>query len=86
MRLLKRGRLQVRLGDQLLLCALRPIKGQLETMAHGEYPLDTLRLLMPFRTVIRPGDYLEIGGAPYRCLAVRGFPGHVQADVRRCSR
>lgn len=86
MRLLKKGRLPVMLGNEQVWCALRPLKGEMQNMAHGEYVQDTLRLLFPWRTVIHPGDRVEIGGDPYRCLAVRAYPGHVQADVRRCSR
>lgn len=86
MRLLKRGRARVILHDQEMLCALRPLSGGLVARQYGEYVQDMLRLLLPWKTVIRPGDRLKIGGNPYICVAVRAFPGHVQADVRRCSK
>ena len=86
MRLLKRGRARITVSGREALCALRPLSGGLAARLYGEYVQDTLRLLLPFGFSLRPGDRLLVQDAPYVCLSVRAFPGHVQADVRRCSR
>ena len=86
MRLFRLGRARVAYGNMLIPCAVRPIKGQWEVMCHGAYPMDMLRLLLPWKMKIQPGERLEVEGKPYLCLSVRCYPGHVQADVRRCSR
>ena len=86
MRLFKRGRAIVLYQGEKFPCALRPIKGQFQVMRHGEYVQDVLRLLLPWKMKIQPGDRVEVEEASYLCLSVRWFPGHIQADVRRCCR
>ena len=86
MRLFKRGRVSALYQGEKIPCAVRPLKGQWQAMRHGEYAQDTLRLLLPWKMKIRPGDRLEVEERPYRCLQVRCYPGHIQADVQRCSR
>ena len=84
MRLMKRGRSQIVYKGEKILCAVRPLKGQLTGRLYGEYVQDVLRLLLPWSRKIQPGERLEVEGKPYICIACRCFPGHFQADVRRC--
>lgn len=86
MRLLKRGRADVICRGEKISCALRPVSGRLTAALYGEYVQDVLRLLLPWKIRIQPGEKLEVEGKPYICIAVRCYPGHFQADVRRCSR
>ena len=64
-------------------CAVRPVRGMLTRFRLGEYAQDTLRLLLPADAVIGAGDFLTVESAPYVCVQVRSYPGHLQADVRR---
>ena len=86
MRLFHRGKIPVTLHDQEILCALRPLSGVLSARNYGQYVQDTLRILLPKDTLIAPGDRLIIQNAPYVCIALRAYPGHLAADLRRCSR
>jgi len=86
MRLLKRGRVSVTLHDQEILCALRPLSGALSAKGYGQYVQDMLRILLPKDTRIAPGDRAMIQSAPYICVSIRAYPGHLAADLRRCSR
>ena len=86
MRLLQRGRAAVTLENRTLLAAVRPLNGLLSAHRWGEYVQDMLRLLLPPNALIAPGDRAEIAGAPYLCVYTRALPGHLQADLRRCSR
>ena len=86
MRLYHRGRVSVSCRNREFLAAARPLSGMLSARRYGEYVQDMLRLLLPWDTVIQPGDRAQVNGAPYICVSVRAFPGHVQADLRRCSR
>ena len=86
MRLLLRGRVTVKWNGQTEKAALRPLSGGLSARRYGEYVQDMARLLLPWDARLSPGERVEIGGAPYVCVAVRFLSGHVQADVRRCAR
>lgn len=86
MRLQQRGRAAVQCGSRSMRAAVRPISGLLTRYRYGEYVQDMLRLLLPCDAVIAAGDALTIEDAPYVCVHTRVFPGHIQADVRRCSR
>ena len=86
MRLQQRGRVSVLCRGQTLRAAVRPITGVLSTRRYGEYVQDMLRLLLPPNALIAPGDRAEIAGAPSLCVYTRALPGHLQADLRRCSR
>lgn len=86
MRLFNRGRAEVSWRGEKISCALRPLKGQLITRLYGEYVQDVLRLLLPWQMKIQPGEKLIVEGKPYLCIACRSYPGHIQADVERCSR
>lgn len=85
MRLFRRGRETVLCRGQALPAAVRPLSGGLRALPYGEGVQDTLRLLLPFGALISPGDRVEAGGRPYVCIAVRHYPGHTQADIRRCA-
>ncbi len=85
MRLQQRGRVTVLCRGQTLRAAVRPITGALGDRFFGARVQDTLRLLLPPDALMQPGDRVEIGEHPYLCLYVRPFPGHLQADLRRCS-
>ena len=86
MRLFQRGRETVLCRGQEIRAAVRPLSGALLARQYGQYVQDMQRLLLPWNAVIAPGDRVEIGNAPYVCVAARALPGHIQADVRRCSR
>ena len=86
MRLLKRGRIAVTLHNREILCALRPLSGALSAKAYGQYVQDMLRILLPKDTPIAPGDRAIIQSAPYVCVSLRAYPGHLSADLRRCCR
>jgi len=86
MRLQQRGRVTVTHNGSDLRAAVRPLSGLLSARRYGEYVQDMLRLLLPYDARMTPGDQLTVGGAPYVCVSVRALAGHLQADVRRCSR
>ena len=86
MRLFKRGQAEVIIAGQRVRCAVRPLSGCLSGQPYGEYVQDTLRLLLPYDCPIHPGEKILADDTPYVCVSIRCFPGHVQADVRRCSR
>ena len=86
MRLFQRGRVTVSCRNQEISAAARPLSGTLYARRYGEYVQDMVRLLLPWNAQIQPGDRVLLKSAPYICVSVRAFPGHVQADVRRCSR
>lgn len=86
MRFLQRGRVSVQCGGRDMRCAARPVRGMLSRLRTGEYVQDMLRLLLPADAAVSPGDLLTVESAPYVCVQVRLYPGHLQADVRRCSR
>lgn len=86
MRLQQRGRVTVQCRGREMRAAVRPISGLLTQHRFGEYVQDMLRLLLPSDALILAGDPVQVSGAPYVCVRVRSLPGHVQADLRRCSR
>lgn len=86
MRIFQRHLARVMVNGQFLYGCLRPLSGQLQVQQYGAYVQDVKRLLLPRGALIRPGDRLETEDGPYLCLSVRFLPGHVQADIRRCSR
>lgn len=86
MRLYYRGRDNILCNGQIMKAAIRPVSGKLSARRYGEYMQDMLRLLLPWQAKMAPGDRAEIRGAPYICVSVRAFPGHRQAEMRRCSR
>lgn len=86
MRLFQRHLLKVTCNGQLLYGCLRPLSGHWQVNAQGAAVQDMLRLLLPRNSLIRPGDFVETEAGKYVCAAVRFLPGHVQADIRRCSK
>lgn len=64
--------------------AIRRMTGSLETRRYGEQLPYMFRLILPYDTLICPGDDVRIGSDRYLCVAVRQYRGHVQADVRWC--
>lgn len=86
MRLLKRGQTAVQCRGREMRCAVRPLSGILTRFRYGQYVQDMLRLLFPCDAAVSPGDKITVAGTPYVCVAVRAYPGHLQADVRRCAR
>lgn len=86
MRLFNRGREKITLSGREMLCAVRPLSGALSARAYGEYVQDMLRILLPRDALIAPGTQLLLRDAPYVCVALRCYPGHLAADLRRCSR
>ena len=86
MRLQQRGRVTVQCGNVNLRAAVRPLSGLLAARRYGEYVQDMLRLLLPWNASLTPGDRATVEGAPYVCVHTRSLPGHLQADLRRCSR
>ncbi|MBR1585047.1 MAG: hypothetical protein IJ662_05865 [Clostridia bacterium] len=86
MRLQQRGRVTIQCNGREMRAAVRPLSGVLTQHRYGQYVQDMLRLLLPCDAVIAAGDALTVSGAPYICVHTRPFPGHIQADLRRCSR
>ena len=86
MRLFKRGRAKIFLAGKEMRCAIRPLSGTLSARGYGQYVQDMLRVLLPVNTLIAPGDQVIIQDAPYVCVSLRAYPGHLAADLRRCSR
>ena len=86
MRLFQRHLMRVQANGRLLYGCLRPLSGNLQQEMYGAFVQDVKRLLLPRGTLIKAGDRLETEDGPYVCLSVRFLPGHVQADIRRCSR
>ncbi len=86
MRIFQRHLMKVTVNGQFLYGCLRPVSGQWQVSERGAYVQDVKRLLLPRNALLHPGDRLETEDGPYICLSVRFLPGHVQADIRRCSR
>ena len=86
MRLQQRGRARVVCRGREIRAAVRPMQGMLNRFLYGEYVQDMVRLLLPYDAAVAPGDPVTLADAPYVCVAVRSFPGHLQADIRRCAR
>ena len=86
MRLLHRGRIAVFLHDREIYCALRPLSGALSARGYGQYVQDMLRILLPKDAQIAPGDRAVIQASPYVCVSIRAYPGHLAANLRRCSK
>lgn len=86
MRLQQRGRAAIQCRGREMRCAVRPLSGLITRYRYGQYAQDMLRLLLPCDALIAPGDALTLAGAPYICVYTRVYPGHIQADVRRCAR
>ena len=63
--------------------AIRRMTGALEARRYGEYLSIMYRLILPYDTLIYPGDEVRVGGDAYLCVAVRQYRGHIQADIRR---
>ena len=85
MRLIKRGQTAAQCRGREMRCAARPLSGLLTRFRYGQYVQDMLRLLLPCDAVIVPGDKITVAGTPYVCVAIHAYPGHLQADVRRCA-
>lgn len=86
MRLFQRHLMKLTCNGSLLYGCLRPLSGKLQVGDRGACVQDEKRLLLPRGTRMKAGDRLETEEGPYVCLSVRFLPGHVQADIRRCSR
>ncbi len=84
MRLFQRHLMRVQVNGRQLYGCLRPLSGQWQQASYGAFVQDVKRLLLPYGSIIHPGDRLETEEGPYLCLSVRLLPGHVQADIRRC--
>lgn len=86
MRLHQRGRIPIRCRGVEIQAAVRPLSGALTAHRYGQYVQDMLRLLLPYNALMAPGDRVEIADTPYVCVFTRTLHGHMQADLRRCSR
>ncbi|MBQ9263736.1 MAG: hypothetical protein IJ189_05935 [Clostridia bacterium] len=86
MRLQQRGRVAVTCRGQEMRAAVRPLSGILTQHRYGQYVQDMLRLLLPCNTLMTAGDAVTVESVPYVCVRTRSLSGHIQADLRRCSR
>ena len=78
MRLMKRGKCRITIGNTIYPAALRPLSGNCERLMQGNKKTETLRALLPKGAVVLQGQRVLVENRPYLVHFVRMLHDHVE--------